>query len=260
MDEHVVLVDEGELLTARLGLLEGVADHALDADGGVQGDLGGDLEGGAGAHGAAVADVGALGALAHDEEVDLARLGQRGGDAREQAGGAQVHEVVEAEAELQQQAPLEHAGGDAGVADGAEQDRVVLGQGGHVLVGEGLARAVPAPRPEVEGGRLDGDAGGLEGGAQGAQPLGDDLLADAVALDDGQAQGARGGGGAHGVCSSSEGDGISRRGRRRGWSAHRSSRRAPRRTRGPRTRRGRARRAPRRPGRGAPGRPACRRC
>ena len=200
VDQHVVLVDQGELLPAALGLLEGVAHHALDADGGVEGHLGGDLEIGAGAQRASVADVRALGALAHHHEVHLARIRERRGHSREQLGGAEVDEVVEGEAQLQQQPALEHARGHARIADGAQQDRVVHGEARHVLVGERLARAVPAARAEVEVGGLDAHPGGLEGGAQGAQALGDDLLADAVALDDGELEdGGICGVGAHGV-------------------------------------------------------------
>ena len=57
----------------RCGAGEGVADDALDAERGVDADLGGDLVRGADAQRAAVAGVGALGALADDDEVDLAR-------------------------------------------------------------------------------------------------------------------------------------------------------------------------------------------
>ena len=51
---------------------EGVPDDPLDAEGRVDADLGGDLVRGADAHRAAVADVRALGALADDDEVDVA--------------------------------------------------------------------------------------------------------------------------------------------------------------------------------------------
>jgi hypothetical protein len=69
--EHVVLVHQGEVLAgAALGAGEGVAHDALDAEPGVDADLGRDLVRGAGAQEATVADVGALGALANDDEVD----------------------------------------------------------------------------------------------------------------------------------------------------------------------------------------------
>src|SRR5699024_7604562 len=70
VDQHVVLVHEGQPAAAPPGLLEGVADHALHADGRVQRDLGGDLQIRAGAHRAAVADVRPFGPLPHHQEVD----------------------------------------------------------------------------------------------------------------------------------------------------------------------------------------------
>src|SRR5262249_28469775 len=75
--QHVVLVDQGELLArAGLGAGERVTDDSLDAVGRVDGDLGGDLVLGARADGAAVAGVRALGALADHDEVDLRLAGQ----------------------------------------------------------------------------------------------------------------------------------------------------------------------------------------
>ncbi len=103
---------------------EGVAHHAL-APNRVLTRLGGDLVRGADADRAAVAGVRALGALADHDEVDLG-LPQRRLDAREQLGRAQVHVVIEREPHLQQQPALEHARRDRRIADGAEQDRVVL--------------------------------------------------------------------------------------------------------------------------------------
>ena len=84
--EHVGLVDQRQVL-ARPGdgPLEGVPDHPLDAEGGVEADLGGDLVRGVLAQHAAVADVGALGALADAEHVDRARVGQRAARRRRRA-------------------------------------------------------------------------------------------------------------------------------------------------------------------------------
>ena len=182
-DQHVVLVDQRELLArACLGAGEGVADDALHAVRGVDADLGGDLGGGAGAQRAAVARVRALGALADHHEVDLRTAGQRGGGVREELRGAEVDEVVEGEAELQQQAALQDAGGDRGVADGAEEDRVVLLERLQLRVGQGLARAVPAARAEVVLLGLQLHILG-EDGVEDLQTLGHDLLADAVTGD-----------------------------------------------------------------------------
>src|SRR5205814_1831557 len=79
--------------------LEGVAEDGVAAERGVEGDRRGDLRGRAGAHGPAVADVEALGALPDDDEVDLALAQDRVGEGRdragEEAGGTQVDVVVE---------------------------------------------------------------------------------------------------------------------------------------------------------------------
>ena len=186
--EHVVLVDERQVLArARLGAGEGVTHDPLDAESGVDADLGRDLVRGADAQRAAVADVGPLGALADDDEVEpLARhvLGERAGDAGEELGRAQVDVVVERKAKGEQHAPLEDAGGDARVADGAEEDAVVAAQLLDDGVGQGLAGAVPAGRAEVVLGGAEVDAGGAED----LQALRDNLGADAVAADDGDVE------------------------------------------------------------------------
>src|SRR5690606_33467210 len=155
-------------------------------EGGVDAHLVRDLVRGADPDRAAVADVGALGALAHDDEVDLARLGERGRDAREELRGAQVDVVVELEAQAQQEAALEDTARDVRVADGAEQDRVVLADRREVLVGEGLARAVPACGAEVELGRRDLEVGAREGCVEDGEPLLDHFGSDAVAAHDGE--------------------------------------------------------------------------
>ncbi len=178
---------EGEVpARARLGPAEGVADDALDAERRVDADLGGDLVRRPDAQRPAVADVGALGALADDDEVDVPRLAQRRGHARVEPGRPQVHVVVELEPQPQEQPPLQHPARDAGVADRPEQDRVVLADLGERGVGEGLAGGVPALGAEVVVGGLDGgDA--VDRGAQDLEALGDDLGPDAVTGDDGEA-------------------------------------------------------------------------
>ncbi len=126
VDEHVLLVHEGDVLAALHRQLEGVTHHAFHAVGGVDGDLGGDLVRSAAADGSAGAAVQALGALTHDDEVDVARVGERGGDALVQLGRTQVDVLVEVETELQQQAAFQDACLDARIADGAQQNRVGL--------------------------------------------------------------------------------------------------------------------------------------
>ena len=56
------------------------------------------------------------------------RVRERAAHAGVEPGGAQVHVVVEFEAQAQQQAALEDSAGHRRVADRAEQDRVVLAQ------------------------------------------------------------------------------------------------------------------------------------
>ena len=187
MHEHVVLVHERELLARpRLGPGERVPDHPLDAVRRVDRHLGGDLGRRTDPQRAAVADVRALGALADDDEVDLARVRQRGADGRVDLRGAQVHVVVEGEPELQQQAALEHPGRDARVADRAEQDRVVLADLLQLGVRQRLAGGVPALRAEVVLGPLERHAVLCGDRVEHLERLGGHLGSDPVTGDDGQ--------------------------------------------------------------------------
>ena len=181
--QDVVLVDEGEVLLARGGRFEGVAHDALDTVGGVNADLGCDLVRGAHAHGAAVTAVEAFCAFTHDDEVDVAGVGQGAGHTLVVFGGTQVHVVVEGEAQLEQQASFKDSGGDGGVADCAEENHVVALDGLEVLVGERVAGGVPALGPQVEVGRGVVDALVCQDAIQDLEAFGDDLLADAVAGD-----------------------------------------------------------------------------
>ena len=138
------------------------------------------------AHGAAVAAVQALGSLAHDDEVDVAGVSQGAGHALVVLGGTQVHVVVEGEAQLEEQAALEDAGGNGGITDRTQEDDVVALNGLEVLVGEGVAGRVPALRTQIEVGRRVVDALVRQDAVQDLQALGDDFLADAVAGDDGK--------------------------------------------------------------------------
>ena len=194
--QHVVLVHQGDLVAAPGGPLEGVPDDALDAVRGVDADLGGDLGGGAGADDAAVADVQALGALADDDEVDLALAGHRRGQGSDRAGeqpaGPQVHVVVEGEAQLEQQTPLEqpagHVGGAGRRADGAEQDGVGLGQLGQHGVRQHLTGALPVARAQVV--VRGGDHALTDHRVEDLEALGDDLGTDAVTADHGELDGS----------------------------------------------------------------------
>jgi hypothetical protein len=133
--------------------------------------------------GTAVADVRSLGALADDDQVDGPRVRERAVDAGEQLGRPQVDVVVEGEPEAEQQPALEHAGRDGRVADGAEEDCLVRAQRLDLLVGDRLARAVPAGGTQVVLGLPQGDAGARQGGTRHLQSLGHDLRADPVATD-----------------------------------------------------------------------------
>ena len=126
VDEHVLLVHEGHMLPALHGQLEGVTHHTFHAVGGVDGNFGGHLVRGAAANRSAGAAVQAFGAFTHHDEVDITRVGERGGHALVQLGRTQVDVLVEIETELEQQATFENAGLDTRIADCAQQDRVGL--------------------------------------------------------------------------------------------------------------------------------------
>ena len=188
--EHVGLVHEGDLLAAGGRQLEGVAYQALHAVRGVEGDFGGNFVRGTLANHAAVADVGAFGAFTHDDEVNVAGVGERGDCAGVQAGGAQVDVVVEGEAQLQEHFAFDEAGGNLAAArvctDGAEEDRVVLLEGVHGGVGQGFTGFKPVLGAELVVGGGYGDVFELAGAGEDALGFGNDFGADAVAGDDGE--------------------------------------------------------------------------
>ena len=144
MDHDIVLVHIGQLLVPGLGAFEGIAHGPFDAVPGVDRDLGRHLVGSVGAHGSTGSGVGALGALADDDEVDLARVRQRTRHTGEQLRGTQIHRMPEAEAHLEDDAALEHARGNGRVTAGAEEDGVVAAQRLELLIGQRLPRLVPA--------------------------------------------------------------------------------------------------------------------
>ena len=74
---------------------------------------------------AADAGVLALGVLAHEQHVHGGPSLERGRHAVEQLRGAEVRPQVEPLAEREQQAPERDVVGHRGVADCAEEDRVV---------------------------------------------------------------------------------------------------------------------------------------
>ncbi len=139
---------------------------------------------------AAVADVRPLGALAHHDEVDLARLGQRTRRAGEELRRAQVHVVVEFEPQLQQQAALDvgilqpRVAGDS--PDRAEEDRVVLLDRVEIGIRERVAGLEESRRSEREVRLVESDAAARGRGIQHLLRLGDHLRPDAVTGDDGE--------------------------------------------------------------------------
>ncbi len=144
-------------------------------------------------HPAADARVLALGVLAHDHHVDVARrqAGERRAHARHQARRAQVDVEVEVAPELEQRAPERDVIGNLlGPADGAEEDRIVAAD---LLLPVGRHHAAVAlvvrPRREVEVVELQADAEAAGRRLEDAESLGNHFLADAVAGNDGDAMG-----------------------------------------------------------------------
>src|SRR2546425_8274834 len=145
-----------------------------------------DLAVGALVHAPAHARVLPLGVLTHDEEVDVAGLAvdERRAHAGHEPARAQVHVLIEVAAELDERAPerdvIGHLGGPA---DSAEEDRVVPADLLlPVLRHHRAVREVVVARP-VEVIELQLDLELPRGRVEDAQPLGHDLLADAVAGD-----------------------------------------------------------------------------
>ena len=169
------------------GELEGVADAALAAAAGVDGRLGGDFVRRAFVHEAAGPAVEVFGVFADDDEVDvIGTLVLEGRlDAGEKLHGAEVDVLVEAEAEVEQQLALEDAGGDLGVADGAEEDGVELAELVEAVVWEGGAGFEEAVAAPIEMGELDLDVFQFGDGLENFDTLGRDFGTGAVAADDG---------------------------------------------------------------------------
>ena len=193
VDEHVRLVNEGDLLASLHRTLECVTDDALGAECRVDADLGRHLMRRALAQGAAGSDVRTLGALTAHDEVDLLRPLARQRTARHagvELHGAQVDVVVHDEPQWQEHTALEDAGCNGRVTDRPEQDGVVAAQLLDDLVRKQLARLVVATRAQVVLRRLHVEIGGRRNGGQDLEGFDDDLGADAVARDEGDVQGS----------------------------------------------------------------------
>ena len=203
--EDVGLAAEGELadlagfdvlgLEAAPGVLlrvaladevEGVAQAALDLEARVDHLLRGDFVRGAGHDVAAAAGVGAAGVFADDDVVDVlgALVPERRLDAGVELHGAEVDVLVEGEAQLEQEALLEDAGLDAGVADGAEEEGVVLLEGGDLGVVDDLAGLEVAFAAEVVVLELEAESVELGGRLEDLDAFANHFGAGAVAADD----------------------------------------------------------------------------
>ena len=147
------------LLRPRARQFEGVFQDAVHAVAGEHALLADELALGALEHAPADRGVLALGVLAHHIEVDvgLGAAGERRAHAGHQLARAQVHVLVEAAADRDQQAPQRDMVRHVGPAHRAEQDRVRLRQllhavGRHHRAGllVGLARPVVVRELEAE--------------------------------------------------------------------------------------------------------------
>jgi len=136
---------------------------------------------------AADARVLALRVLAHDVEVDLVRraVGERRAHAGQQPAGAQVHILVEAAADRDEQAPERDVVRHPRPADGAEEDRIVPADALFpVLRHHAAVLEVVVAGREVEPVELQREAVPLGDLLEDADALRHHLLADAVARDD----------------------------------------------------------------------------
>ena len=184
VDQHVLLMHQGDMLPALHGELERVTHHAFDAIGGIDGNLGGHLVRGVATDRTAGTAVQAFGAFAHDHEVNVTGVGERRGDALVQLGRTQVDVLVQIETQLEQQAAFQNAGLDARIADGTQQDGVGLLDALLLVFGQDGAVTQVALGTEIE--LLVLELGHAFGGLleRLLRPRGD-FLANAVAGDDG---------------------------------------------------------------------------
>ena len=133
-------------------------------------------------HAAADRGVLALGVLAHDPEIDVARLaiGQRAGHALEQPHRAQVHVLVEVAADRDQQSPQRNVVGHARPADGAEEDALERLELLHAVVRHHLAGLhQPIARP-VEIGEFEFEVEAPRGGFEHEYAFRQNFLTDSV--------------------------------------------------------------------------------
>ncbi len=178
-----------------LRVLEGGADDPLHPFARVDALLYRDLVRRALLEVAADARVDALGVLAEDDEVAVPRLAPR---ERHEAIAQTLHRPhvaveVEAEAEAEEDVPRVAHVGDTRIAQGAEEDGVVVfADGGGDLVGEGRSVSQMTIGAQVVVGQLDVVASDLFEGLEELHPLRDHVLTDSVSWDDGDTLGRHG--------------------------------------------------------------------
>jgi hypothetical protein len=132
---------------------------------------------------AAAVGILAFGVLAHDEEIDLARLaaGQRRRHARHEPHGAQIDVLIEFAAEFEQRAPQRLVVRDCrGPADRAEENRFMLADLCFPVVRHHLAVLGVVVAAPVEMVPLEFDAKACRHRIQHLQAFRYDLFADAV--------------------------------------------------------------------------------
>jgi len=172
------------------GVVEGVADDALDASAGVDVFLDGDFVGGALFEEAAGADVDAFGVFAEDHEVDVfgGAIAEGSEAIMKEFGGASVDVEVEFEAEAEENVGGVLIGRDAGIAEGAEEDGVeFVAQEFDGAFGKRDFFAEIFVGAPIEFDELERAIAFGYGGFDDLDGDGSDFLADAVAGDDGDA-------------------------------------------------------------------------
>ena len=168
------------------GQVEGESNRALDARAGIDRRLDRHFLGCSLARESPRADVKIFVVLADDNHVDV--VGplplDRALDTCIKLDGPQVDVLVEVEPEAEQDSLFEDAGGDVGMADGAEQDGVAAAQPLDLGVGQDLPGLQVALAPQVEGDGLESDALDPGDGGEHLEGLGRHLGADAIARHD----------------------------------------------------------------------------
>ena len=175
-------------LRARRGELERELQDAVDAFAREHRFLEHDLALGALEQAPADRRILAFGVLAHDDEVDVARLaiGERRRDAWHQPAWTHVDVLVEAAAELDQRSPERHVirnGG--GPADRAIENRLERRKRLEPVLRHHPAGARVMLAAPIEVREFEVDAEPRRGDLEHAQPFGNDFAADAVTWNDG---------------------------------------------------------------------------